>query len=210
MKSIKVKSVNVLVNKSLVEIISKQVMIHEIPLLKVKLGESNVSLSEFQPSSTVEIEPRTEMGRLVRFYGEDENKNNIAESVYGNANVESTYTKDSPLIVHMGLKDPQKLFDGVAKNTVKAPSSNDENADKALKSNLTKPEHLAWFKDQGIEETKIEGETVALSSLKAADLTSFADEIMRGMIDEYGVVAPDAQMGTKGLSRIVLDAQANA
>jgi len=201
-----VKYVNVEVKKSMVDTVVKTVMIHEIPMLLAKHGEDNVLPHKYQPTDTAkEVDSQAELQRLVRLYGKgSESDISIAHEIYGNPNLPDSYGKESRLAKVMKRKDINPFFsENVRINTVAAPSTNSEEADKALKKDLSKPKTLEWFKSNGVT-TVGEGEAeTKLADLPAKELKEVSKALLLNMIKELEKPAPHTDAGTAVLTDLV-------
>ena len=79
-----VKHVTALVHRDMAEIIPTSVLEHEVEILKDIHGEGNVSLADNQPDSApFEIDAAEEFGRLMQYYGTNEQGQSYAERVFG-------------------------------------------------------------------------------------------------------------------------------
>ena len=79
-----VKHVAALVRRDMAEVINASVFEHELEILKDIHGEGNIELAPDQPDNApFEIDATEEFGRLMAYYGENEQGQPYVERVFG-------------------------------------------------------------------------------------------------------------------------------
>ncbi len=179
----------------------KAIFQHEIPIFQAKFGEPKVKPTIYQCGKTYDIDSlKDEHMRLCKAHGNDDGGTAWAEQIYGFE--KGAATMDSLKSAMEG--DFKRFFTVVpVPETKKTPETNNPESKKVTKTNLSKPLMLAWLKEQGIEKDG----TKLLSKLTAKELTEWAKVKMREMIAEHEKPDPDGEMGTKSMTRLVIQYQ---
>lgn len=183
----------------------KDVMVQEVPLLRMKHGESSVTLYERQTDASREVDDfKSEFGRLETCYGYTSNKEDaptFAVALWGNpeaGGVERLKESASKKIDELGL-----LREGMNVPTLEHALTNDEQTSKLYKR-APKSEGVnlkaADMRD-ALGELDIEFDP----SMKAKELAAFGTSAMMARAGELGLETEG--LGSSDLFDAIVEAE---